>query len=82
MEGEERIEERDVEEISEDVEETPPDFDPLLAQAERLPAWTRGSEGSNPNQHVRRPGPEDEDESVEEDSFGWTPPDPSKFTGD
>lgn len=64
-------------------DETQEEFDPLLQQAERLPAFLRGSQGSNPDQHVRNA---DEDEGLAEESLddgmGYEPPDPGKFTGD
>lgn len=63
--------------------ETPPDFDPLLQQAERLPSFVKGSEGNDHTGHVQDPkGDEGEDDGFIEDGFGYTPPDPGSFTAD
>lgn len=63
--------------------ETPPDFDPLLAQAERLPSFIKGAEGNDPSKHVRpADGDKGVDDEVIDDGFGYEPPDPSQFTGD
>ncbi len=63
------------------VKETPPDYDPLLQQANRLPNFLKGTDG-DPSKHVRSADDDDGDEEVIDDPFGYEPPDPSKFTGD
>jgi hypothetical protein len=71
-------EEKDVGQIPEGAEETPEDFDPLLIQANRMPAFLRGSEGAQ--EHVR-PVTE-EDAEAEEGDLDWKPVDPGSFTVD
>lgn len=63
------------------VAETPPDFDPLLAQAQSLPSFLKGTDGNA--SHVRDvEGDDGGDDEALDDGFGYTPPDPSTFTGD
>lgn len=57
-----------------------PNNDPLLAQAEKLPAYIKGADGDA--SHVHDVDGEGGDPEAMEDGFGYTPPDPSTFTGD
>ena len=63
----------------------PPEVDPLLAQAQKLPDWKKGTDG-DASQHVRDA---DSDEPVQEvyedsldDEFGGGTVDPSTLTAD
>lgn len=68
--------------------EEAPVIDPLLGQAERLPAFKRGTDPYNPAEHVRpATGNADEHQAPSEDDdlddgFGYQPPDPGNFTAD
>jgi hypothetical protein len=71
--------------VPDSAEETPEDFDPLLAQANRLPASKWGTAPGAQGEHVR-PVTDTEDAEgparEEDEEFGGGIGDPSKLTAD
>lgn len=73
------------EKIPDDEKETPPGFDPLLAQAEQLPAFLRGT-GGGMGDHVRPAGADGEEVEEpmpeDEDAFDEQPREGGGLTAD
>lgn len=69
--------------VADDAEETPPDFDPMLAMYDRLPNFVKGADGENHNSHVKPVSSDDEaEEEFNEEDFGYEPRDPGSFDAD